>query len=240
MGIKIIAMDLDGTLTQHKSKLEDFNRYALDSLRTRYRLLIVGAGGCNRIHEQLERYPIDIIGNYGMQFSEIKDSELVITKNKTVQVDIQAVTKKADMLREETGYTDYAGETLEIHPNGMLTFPLIGTKANIEDKLAFDPTREKRRPLLQRVREVFNEYTVFVGGSSSFDIVPRPYNKMYALELYIKLHGFQKSEVVYIGDDYGTGGNDEHVYRSDFKFICVDDYRCFAKACESLLREDMK
>ena len=30
--IKIVAMDLDGTLTQHKQLLEDFNRNALDML----------------------------------------------------------------------------------------------------------------------------------------------------------------------------------------------------------------
>ena len=31
-------------------------------------------------------------------------------------------------------------------------------------------------------------------------------------------------KVVYVGDDYGIGGNDESVYNSDFRFICVDDY----------------
>ena len=34
------------------------------------------------------------------------------------------------------------------------------------------------------VKEAFPQYTVFLGGSSSFDIVPRPYDKLYALERY--------------------------------------------------------
>lgn len=33
----------------------------------KYRLVIVGAGSCTRIFEQLEPFPIDVIGNYGMQ-----------------------------------------------------------------------------------------------------------------------------------------------------------------------------
>lgn len=237
MRIKLIAMDLDGTITQHKSKLDDFNKQVLDSLRMNYKLLLVGAGSCSRIYEQLDRYPIDIIGNYGMQLSEIRDGELIVTQNETSEVDIDEVTKNVDILREEWGYTNYIGETIEIHPNGMLTFPLLGTNANLTDKLAFDPTREKRRPMLQRVREVFNRYTVFVGGSSSFDIVPKPYNKLYALENYIRYFNIKKSDVVYIGDDYGHGGNDEHIYLSDINFICVDDYLCFSKACENLLKE---
>lgn len=235
-----MAMDLDGTITQHKSKLEDLNRRVLDLLKERYKLLIVGAGGCARIYEQLNRYPVDIIGNYGMQFSEMQGGEQVITINNTAKVDKEAVAKKVAMLREEFGYTNYIGDTIEIHPNGMLTFPLLGTNADIKDKLAFDPHREKRRPLLHRVCETFSEYTVFVGGSSSFDIVPRPYNKRYALDAYVNLYGVDKSEVAYIGDDYGPGGNDEQVYLSDYKFICVDDYLNFGDVCELFLREVME
>ena len=41
--------------------------------------------------------------------------------------------------------------------------------------------------------------------------------------------------MVFIGDDYGPGGNDEAVYRSDFDFITTDDYRELAKAAERLL-----
>jgi len=29
---------------------------------------------------------------------------------------------------------------------------------------------------------------------------------------------------VFVGDDYGPGGNDESVYLSDFHFVKVDDY----------------
>ena len=64
---KLIAFDLDGTLTQHRSKLEQFNKDVLDELSARYKLIMVGAGGCERIYRQMNEYPIDIIGFYGMQ-----------------------------------------------------------------------------------------------------------------------------------------------------------------------------
>ena len=35
----------------------------------------------------------------------------------------------------------------------------------------------------------FSDYIVFIGGSSSFDMAPRPYNKYYALDLYCKENG---------------------------------------------------
>jgi hydroxymethylpyrimidine pyrophosphatase-like HAD family hydrolase len=64
--IKLIAFDLDGTLTQHRTPLGDENRGVLDALGKKYALLMVGAGACMRIHNQMGGYPIDIIGNYGL------------------------------------------------------------------------------------------------------------------------------------------------------------------------------
>ena len=58
-----------------------------------------------------------------------------------------------------------------------------------------------------------------------FDMAPRPYDKYYALDLYCREMGISHDEVVFVGDDYGLGGNDESVYRSDIRFVCVDDYR---------------
>ena len=47
--IKLIAFDLDGTLTQHRTKLAPENKAVLDELSKKYKLLMVGAGTCERI-----------------------------------------------------------------------------------------------------------------------------------------------------------------------------------------------
>ena len=68
--LKVIAFDLDGTLTQHKTPLDDQNRHALEALSKKYKLLMVGAGQVMRIFNQMGGFPIDIIGNYGLQFGK--------------------------------------------------------------------------------------------------------------------------------------------------------------------------
>ena len=65
--LKLVAFDLDGTLTQHKTPIESQNRAVLEALSQRYHLLMVGAGNAQRIFHQLGDFPIDVIGNYGMQ-----------------------------------------------------------------------------------------------------------------------------------------------------------------------------
>ena len=66
-------------------------------------------------------------------------------------------------------------------------------------------------------------------------MAPKPYDKAYALDLFCRENGLSHENVVYIGDDYGTGGNDESVYRSDFPYLTIDDFREFPRVCATLL-----
>lgn len=233
-------MDLDGTLTQHKQLLDEANRKALERLAEKYKLLMAGAGQVMRIFNQLGQFPIDIIGNYGLQYGAYHEESktMEIVRDLSFPVNKEEIEEKARKIREKYGYTDYAGDSIEYHPSGCITFAILGTKAKAEDKLAFDPDRSKRRKIYEEVCETFSDYNVFVGGTSSFDMAPKPYNKYHALDLYCKEHGFSHDEVVYIGDDYGRGGNDEAVYVSDFPYLCIDDYRTFSQIVKPLLEEN--
>lgn len=234
--IKIIAMDLDGTLTQHKQPLDEVHRKALKKLSSKYKLLMVGAGQVMRIFNQLEHFPIDIIGNYGLQYGTYNENtgSMDIVRDLQFPIDKDSIEERVKNLREKFGYTDYAGDNVEFHPSGCITFPLLGTKAKSEDKLSFDPYRIKRRKIYDEVVSAFSEYTVFVGGSSSFDMAPMPYNKYYALDIYCKENDLKHENIVYIGDDYGLGGNDESVYISDFPYLTIDDYRDFPEIIKPL------
>ena len=235
--IKLIAFDLDGTLTQHKTKLSEEHRAVLEKLSKKYTLVMAGAGQCRRIFEQMNKFPIDIIGNYGMQYAryneQTKDLEMVY--DITEECKREVCEERVTALREKYGYTSYTGDNVEYHTSGCITFPLLGTKACIEEKLAFDPDRSKRRKFYKDVTDAFPEYNVFVGGSSSFDMAPKPYNKYYALDKYCAERNIKHDEVMFVGDDYGTGGNDESVCNSDFGFIKIDNYLDFPKKVKFLL-----
>jgi HAD superfamily hydrolase (TIGR01484 family) len=235
--IKLIAFDLDGTLTQHKTKLSEEHRAVLTALSKRYKLIMAGAGQCRRIFEQMDHFPIDIIGNYGMQYARYnpEHDDLDMIYDIQEKCDREDTERKVTYLREKHGFTEFRGESVEYHVSGCITFAILGTKAIQEDKLSFDPDRSKRRAFYGEVIDLFPDYNVFVGGSSSFDMAPKPYNKYYALAKYCEENGISHDEVVFVGDDYGLGGNDESVYKSDFGFIKVDDYRDFPKLVAHLL-----
>jgi hypothetical protein len=133
------------------------------------------------------------------------------------------------------GFTEFAGDNVEFHASGCVTFPILGTKAQLADKLVFDPDRSRRRPLLPIVQAANPEYNVFVGGTSSFDMTPREYDKYQALDRYCKEYGYAHDEVLFVGDDFGAGGNDESVYVSDIAFLPITDYRTFPEFMKQFL-----
>ena len=233
---KVVAMDLDATLCQHRSPIPPENVKALDALMGKYRCVMVGAGNAPRIYRQMGNYPIEISGNYGMQESEVRDGKFVLVRAVTNEVDRAFFREKTDYLRKKYGYTEYEGEPLEFHASGMVTFGLLGTSPSAEHKVAFDPDRKKCRAMYKEVCEIFKDYSVYIGGSTSFDFAGKQYNKYDATLDWAKRHGYTLEDIVFIGDDFADGGGDSHVRIKGMDHIVINDYRKFASAVSVLLK----
>ena len=223
--IKLIAFDVDGTIAEHKQPLEQENRRVLENLSKRYKLLIVGSRRVVNIDLQL-KFPIDVLGNYGMEYGEYnyqtKKVDLIYSHSQPCNE--EEITKKINSCREKYGFKDFKGENVRFHPSGCITFPLIGTEVELSTKLQFDPDKKKRRSIYDQISNIFSEYNVFLGGTTSFDIVPKPFDKYYALDKYCSERGYSHDQVVFVGDDYGQGGNDHSVFVSDFNTLKIDHY----------------
>ena len=197
---------------------------------------MVGAGNAPRIYRQMGNYPIDIVANYGMQESTVTNGEFRIVKAVTNAVDRKFFREKTDYLRQKYGYTEYEGEPLEFHASGMVTFGLLGTKPSAEHKIAFDPDRKKRRAMYKEVCEIFKDFSVYIGGSTSFDFAGKQYNKYDATLSWAKDHGYTLDDIVFIGDDFADGGGDSHVRIKGMDHIVITNYRNFANAVGVLLK----
>ncbi len=221
---KLICFDLDGTLTQHKTPLTPENRAVLDTLSSRYALLMAGGGNCRRIYKQMGGYAIDILGNYGMEQSAVVDGEFKIVREEKCPVDRKFFNKACNALRKEFGYTSFAGESLEFHDSGMVTFSLLGTKADKEAKLLFDPDKVKRREMFPKMQQIFSDFSVFIGGTTSFDITPKQYNKFDAVMRYAAERGYTIDQILFVGDDFTDGGNDSQIRLGGMDYIRIDDF----------------
>ncbi len=236
--VTTVALDLDGTISAGKSKIEEKNKELLLSLLKRYRVVIVGAGYFERILTQTDFLPVDVIGNYGMQYAEYSKEEKrhILLKDDICEIDRDGIRKKANEVAKRFSLDKIDGDILHFHPSGCFSLALIGTNAKKEDKLNFDPDRKKRREMYPFVSALFPEYTVFIGGNTSLDMAPKRYSKYRALCDYCEWHKIPHENIIFCGDDFGQYGNDESVYNSDIRFIEIDDYRNLEKKLEFLLK----
>ena len=232
---KLVALDLDATLSQHRSKPPQANLDTLARLEKNHKCIMVGAGNAPRIYRQMGNYPIDIVGNYGMQIAEAADGNFRIVKAVTNTADRAFFTEKCDGLRRKYGFTSYAGNSIEFHASGMVTFALLGTAAKSADKVVFDPDRKKRRAMYAEVLDIFGDYSCYIGGSSSFDFAGKQYNKYDATLAWAQEHGYTLDDIVFVGDDFADGGGDSHVRIKGMDHIVITDYKRFPEAMAVLL-----
>ena len=233
---RLVCLDLDATLCQHRSPVPPENFAALKKLEAQYKCIMVGAGNAPRIYRQMGNYPIDIVANYGMQESTVTNGEFRIVRAVTNTVDRAFFREKTDFPRRKYGYTEYEGEPLEFHASGMVTFGLLGTLPSAEHKVAFDPDRKKRRAMYREVCDIFKDFSVYIGGSTSFDFAGPQYNKYDATLDWARRHGYTLEDIVFIGDDFADGGGDSHVRIKGMDHIVITDYKRFPSAVSVLLQ----
>lgn len=75
---------------------------------------MVVAGQVMRIFNQLEGFPIDIIGNYGLQYGKYnyETRQIDIVRDEILPCDKESVSLRIQSLREKYGFTKYASTTI--------------------------------------------------------------------------------------------------------------------------------
>ncbi|MBQ0143685.1 MAG: nucleoside hydrolase [Bacteroidales bacterium] len=235
---KLICFDLDATLCPHRLPVPEANKAVLDTICKLYDVVMVGAGNAPRIHRQMDGYPLDVVGNYGMEEYRMLDGQFTIVKQLRFPADTARFTATCQMLREKHGYTEYSGAPLEFHASGMVTFGLLGTTPDPQAKLVFDPDRAKRRAFYPEVVSLFPDHNVFIGGSTSFDFVLKMFNKYDATLKYALSRGYSKEEVLFVGDDFDDGGGDSHIRLGGIDYVHITDYNELPQKLAFLYRQD--
>ena len=160
-----------------------------------------------------------------------KDNELYKTIQTAFQSDIVGqylIAKYSEAFIPAFDYKDTDKS------NDELLALIDGYKADKADKLTFDPDKRKRLDMYPEVQRIFKDYTVYIGGSTSFDFSEKQYNKYDAIMRYAREHGYKKDEILFVGDDFTDGGGDSHVRLGGLDYIQIYDYRTFPQRMKFL------
>lgn len=220
---KVVAFDLDETLTESKAPLMPPMDTLLAQLLQQTKVAVASGGKFEIFLTQLYgRLPSDAnfanlysLPTSGAALYEYKDGQWVAVYREIIpEEEAKRVMEIMDRVAHESGVIDYTqqswGERIE-YRGSQVSLSALGQEAPVPQKKAWDPTMEKRIKLRDMMAAALPDYDVKRGGATTMDVTKPGINKAYGIRKLSEHLGIPISDMVYIGDALFPGGNDEVV-----------------------------
>ena len=247
---KLIIFDLDGTLSESKQPISPEMVSRLYELLNRIKVAIISGGAFTQFLKQVvAQLPSDanlsnlyILPTSGAAFYEFQDDFWKkIYEERLSEKEADTITTAMRDASSETGLIDFSepayGERIE-YRGGQVTLSALGQQAPITEKKAWDPDHKKRHVLQTNISARIPEFSVCIGGATSIDVSKRGIDKAYGILQLCKHIGIEESEVIYVGDELESGGNDEAVYKTMAQTKSVKNPTETIKFIESILKSN--
>ncbi len=231
MEFKVIAFDIDGTLTVSKSPLEDNPQVSDDmsdllrELLKKYTVAIISGASFKQFDSQ-------ILSHLSKDHELLKNLFLLPTNGTTICTyndgawqcpPVNALTEEEkkkifeafDKTFQEVGFQipeNLYGDLLEDR-GSQVTFSAFGQKAPIEVKESWDKDHAKREKMLHVLEKYLPDFASHIGGTTSIDVTRKGIDKAYGLTELLKKLNLSRENLLYVGDELFPGGNDEPATR---------------------------
>ena len=214
---KLVIFDLDGTLAESKSSLDNEVAVLLENLISKIKIAVISGGDWPQFEKQLLSHlpenenlnNLYILPTCGTKFYKYsngwtkKYSENLSSGEKQKIIDaFGEVTKALNFKINETW-----GDVIEDR-DSQITFSALGQKADLEEKKKWDPDFEKRKKMKVLLDDLLPEFSVKLGGSTSVDVTRIGVDKAYGIKKLKEILSININEMLFVGDALFPGGND--------------------------------
>lgn len=230
-GKKLVAFDLDGTLTESKQPMDAEMAELLAKLLEKKMVAIISGGKYEMFMHQLPVLKpspellkkLFFFPTTGTRFFRYTDSweqvyAEVLTeeeRSKIKEAFAQAY-KDIDYHDPETVY----GEVIEDRGT-QITFSALGQQAPLELKKQWRATQDRRPELVAALQKYLPDFEIKMPGVTSIDVTRQGIDKAYGIAKIEEILHVGPSEMVFVGDALGEGGNDHAVLRTGVPCVAV-------------------
>ena len=214
---KLIVFDLDGTIAESKSSLDDEMSELLRDLLSIIKVAVISGGNWPQFEKQLvSNLPCDanlknlfLLPTCGTKFYKYN---LTWEKLYSEDFTVEEKEKIISSLQKAIGLSDFKaervwGELIEDR-GSQITFSAIGQQAPLEEKKKWDPDFAKRRQMKEFLDKSIPQFSVRLGGTTSVDVTKQGIDKAYGIRKLRDILGVAIVEMIFIGDALFPGGND--------------------------------
>ena len=248
--LRVVAFDLDDTLTVSKSKIDPRMAQLLAQLLASLDVCIISGGKFEQFDTQVLQY----INAPENQLSRLHIMPTCGTRYYTWQNGDWRLNYAEDLREEEKSYvvrvlTEGArklglweaqtwGDIIEDR-GSQITYSALGQAAPVDAKYAWDPDGTKKRKLRDYAAEYLPDLEVRVGGSTSVDVTRKGIDKAYGIGKLIDRLKISADQVLFVGDRLSEGGNDYPVIALGVRWVEVTLWQDTADYIERFIRDQL-
>lgn len=215
----LIVFDIDGTLTESKSPIDEEMAELVSQLTKKYKTAIISGAAFEQFKWQILDYfddkktnlenlfllPVDGTVYCRYQGGWICDFDKPFSDKEREQIKFAF-----NNIFQATGFDEpnkIYGELVEDR-GAQLNFSALGQDAPHELKKDWDPDGKKRQQMLEVLQRTLPDFALSIGGTTSIEITRAGIDKAYGLRKLMNLTGIAKEKILYFGDKFFEGGND--------------------------------
>jgi len=241
---KLIVFDLDGTMAESKSSLDDEMPALLRDLLSIIKVAVIFGGNWPQFEMQLvSNLPRDtnlenlsLLPTCGTKFYKYGSAwEELYSENFTDEENAKIIGS----LHEAIGSLGFNAEMVRgevIEDRGsQITFSALGQDAPLEKKKKWDPDFSKRKQIKALLDKSVPEFSVRLGGTTSVDVTKQGVDKAYGIRKLRDVLGVAISEMIFIGAALFPGGNDYPAKEAGVVSIQVRDPNETKRAIEAII-----
>lgn len=191
-----IFADLDNCICESRQVISKEMKKAIS-----FPLVVISGAEVNRIEKQMDGVPCVMLAQNGNhapawfnKLTKKEEKEILNHVRKIAKIEVLPINK----------------ETVE-NRGCQISFSFTGHNADINWKKRFDPSKEYRNSILEKVPFKSKSLIVKIAGTTCLDYNKKNTLKGDNLKRYMKLHNLKKKDCIYFGDAFGKGENDESV-----------------------------
>ncbi len=223
---KLLAFDLDGTLTTSKHDIDEVMITLLCKLLDKVPVAVIGGGNYPQFKKQFLNYlkcPKDRLKNLfvlptsgGRMYTYTKGKWSLIYKNNLTKKEKTQIINAFQKAFKDTRYikpNKTYGKVIEDRES-QITFSALGQKAPLVDKEKWNQTQDVRPQLKKALKKYLPEFEVRLGGLTSIDVTKKGIDKAYGIRQVQKRLSIPIRKMAYVGDALYKGGNDFSVVKT--------------------------
>jgi len=250
---KVIAFDLDGTLSASKSPITDRMAELIDQLLEKYQVCVMSGGKFEQFETQflshLKAEPdklakLHIMPTCGTRYYRFEKGKWTLKYAEDFTPAQKAkIVKALNAGIDHFGYREKKtwGEAIEDR-GSQISFSALGQDIvaalgdeGVKRKEEWDPTNEKKKQLRDYIAGLIPEFEVRSGGSTTIDVTKLGIDKAYGMQKLLNMLSISKKDVLFVGDRLNEGGNDYPVKAMGIDCMEISHWQETALAIEAIL-----